>query len=105
MIFKTESGRVSNEIPGIGSGSGTRRALCICPLTISNHQSTSPLHVLQEHMLLKFWHRQNWLFSSQISVTFSCGVAPGENEFSGRNLKPSDKRATQLFSYQTSFEQ
>ena len=27
MIFKTESGRVSNEIPGIGSGSGTRWAL------------------------------------------------------------------------------
>ena len=27
MIFKTESGRVSNEIPGIGSSSGTRWAL------------------------------------------------------------------------------
>ena len=27
MIFKTESGWVSNEIPGIGSGSGTRWAL------------------------------------------------------------------------------
>ena len=27
MIFKTESGRVSKEIPGIGSGSGTRWAL------------------------------------------------------------------------------
>ena len=27
MIFKTESGRVSNEIPGIGSGSGTRWTL------------------------------------------------------------------------------
>ena len=27
MIFKTESSRVSKEIPGIGSGSGTRWAL------------------------------------------------------------------------------
>ena len=27
MIFKIESGRVSKEIPGIGSGSGTRWAL------------------------------------------------------------------------------
>ena len=27
MIFKIESGRVSKEMPGIGSGSGTRWAL------------------------------------------------------------------------------
>ena len=30
MISKTESGRVSKEIPGSGSGSGTRWALLKC---------------------------------------------------------------------------
>ena len=30
MISKTESGRVSKEIPGNGSGSGTRWALHVC---------------------------------------------------------------------------
>ena len=32
MISKTESGRVSKEMPGSGSGSGTRWALLLMPL-------------------------------------------------------------------------
>ena len=38
MISKTELGRVSNEIPGSGSGSGTRWALVFGPLSLMFYQ-------------------------------------------------------------------
>ena len=41
MISKTESGRVSEEIPGSGSGSGTRWALP--PPLMENHPAQKPL--------------------------------------------------------------
>ena len=46
MISKTESGRVSKEIPGSGSGSGTRWALVIGASMINDHEQTK---IVKEH--------------------------------------------------------
>ena len=86
MISKTESGRVSKEIPGSGWGSGTRWALfLVCNIFLHTTPQARGADPKQRCLDLKTELEQNYkvyaLFQENFFYYMDCSFRLGKNTF------------------------
>ena len=79
MISKTESGRVSKEIPGSGSGSGTRWALVLAHFQL--HSFPGRLLHLAPNLFGEFTSWQGWHICSDSGEEDLFSLQVGANRF------------------------